>query len=211
MEEIVAVHEPMELWNKFREHFFAHLRSMSTDQLHKFWHVSAQCRTEQYREILKQMASGGNGMRRDDYDREQLRIDARFCEKVDEVKVPIVLVEYENVCKRSHEEVAKLLSTSVPLRVLMTMGQWSEKQYAKTWSSTSLSNWERTIRSFAKLLEAYGMPLRGVLGILVGECGPEPDRILRYYYFHCDLSRLQHDAIFSEQREERIGPAPLSH
>ena len=143
------------------------------------------------------------------YDREQLRVDARYLGLVNGFKVPIVLIECENDCKKSHEEVAKLMSTSVPLRVLITWAQWNEKYYPKdTRRDECNGKWESVIKSFAGVLQSYGMPLRGVLGFLVGEC--DRDNFLRYYYFHCDLSKLHADEMFSDEGEAAIGLAPSS-
>jgi len=64
------------------------------------------------------------------------------------------------------------MCVSAPLRVLITVAQWSGEQYqAQSVGPRLRKKWEGIVHARSETQAHLGLSVAGVLGVLIGECG----------------------------------------
>jgi len=159
------------LWYSFRDSMVAALSTVEGDRIIAAW-GSQTARTSFYRDyLLKSVAQ----------DLEVSVAPELF--KVDFVmtalsssglQVPVIFIESENIATSASHEVRKLAVLAVPLRILITVGEWSDLWPSGGLRKILLPQWQAIIRAHAEM-----WPHPGWLGVVVGEWGP--DSHLRFY------------------------------
>ena len=170
---------PFERWLTFRDAFCRQICEASSEAVAHGWSAHGG-RTTLYAGTIFPAIGRETGL---EFCRELLVVDYALCERVsngaptDEL-VPVVFVESENDAAVAHQEVGKLCALAAPVRVLLTVAQWSRAPGvwpAGGYATHYLGRWQAVCKAHAGVLGR----LQGVLACLVGEWGP--DHVLRFY------------------------------
>jgi hypothetical protein len=157
-----SIHAGGALWFRFRDAFMTAVSAMETEQLTAAW-ASQTARTIFYRDsILKSVP-------------ELFKVDfVMATQSSSGLQVPVIFIESENIAISASHEVCKLSALAVPLRVLITVVEWSDLWTTGGRRKILLPQWQSIVRAHAEI-----WPHPGWLGIVIGEWGP--DSHLRFY------------------------------
>ena len=204
-------HISIDLSRSVRSRLLNELLSLTAEERGRIWHTNSSTRTSHY--LAKMLPALAEACDASWTQRELHRFDATFgTEFVDpltsaKLRIPKLILESENVVDSAHHELERLCWTFAPLRILVTVAEWSPAQFPHTASRTRLrERWDSYIRGFDNSLRLWNHHRNGVLAILVGECGA--DEILRFYsYEFREFSATffpgpDHEEVFE------VGPTP---
>jgi len=158
---------PTDLWHQFKNAFTGEMRELDDGALRKLWRSQAKRTEGLTNTILKNVAKGF----RLDFESEFLNVD--FC--LSENSVPKIFIESENIAKTAHSEIRKLACLSTPLKVLITVSEWSDR-WRHGGNRKNLTNeWSQII------MRHHGSGISvGKTGVIVGEWHQDT---LRFYAF----------------------------
>ncbi len=164
-------HPAGSLWCQFRDSFVNALSKVDNQVLADAWTRQSH-RTSFYRELVLPQVSRDLGL---DVGSELFKVDFVMKTRSSSAEpVPVIFIESENVAITAGDEVRKLSVLAVPLRVLITVGEWSDHFPNSGLRKDLLPEWQAILRAHSEV-----WPHPGWLGILVGELGA--DEHLRFY------------------------------
>jgi len=182
----VALTTATEAWKAFQACFAKELSNTSSERLVDAW-TSQTRRTLFYIEDLLPRVAREMGL---GWETELLAVDCAM--SLPGARVPGVFLESENIIGYAFSEVRKFCCLSVPVRVLLTVGEWDETE--GVWPNGGFRS--RMLRSWQAIISAHAeaWPTSNVFGILVGEwrepASQPPVRAsrLRFYSYLLDSS-----------------------
>ena len=171
--------QPIERWRAFRDAFRRQVYDATDATLAEGWSAHGG-RTTLYARTHFPALAPETGLV---FCRELLVVDYALCQRVsdgasNEELVPVVFAESESDAALAHQEVGKLCALAAPVRVLLTVAQWSHTPGvwpAGGHATQYLGRWRAVCATHAAVLGG----LQGVVACLVGEWGP--DHVLRFY------------------------------
>ena len=169
-----------------RSRILQEISLLSPKERGRRWHSSSSGRTSLY--LTDLMSAITEACRASWAIRELHRFDAAFgTEYIDpktatKIRIPILLLESENVADSAHHELERLCWSFAPLRLLITVAEWNPTQFPGTAGRCRLrEQWDKYIRGYDRSLRQWGVQRNGIVAIMVGECGV--DGILRFYSY----------------------------
>ena len=159
------------LWFCFRDSLVDTLNRVDKQQLIDGWD-SQTARTSFYRDyVLKNVAQDLNLVVRS----ELFKVDfVMAAQSSSGLQIPVIFIASENIATSASHEVCKLAILAVPLRVLVTVVEWSDLCPSGGLRKILLPQWQSIMRAHAEI-----WPHPGWLGVVVGEWGL--DNHLRFY------------------------------
>jgi hypothetical protein len=174
-------HPLIAYWIRFCNAFMAEVEKTSDARLTEVWH-SLPARTGFHAENVLPRIASDLGL---SLTTELFKVDAAMAMHASNGEsVPIIFIECENDAATAAHEIRKLRALSCPLAVLITVIEWNPDVFGtKARRDHLLAEWGRIIQAHSEI-----WPRPGLIGIIVGEWGP--DKHLRFYRlaFSCDGS-----------------------
>jgi hypothetical protein len=164
------IHDPDALLDHFCGRFFGHVAGTSPEDVHAAWH-NLTARTQFIAAALAEVA-GPLGLT---VEREFMAVD-HVC-LGGEANVPIIAIESENRHDTVTRELAKLTAFAAPLRLLITVAEWSDGFGGSSGgvpAARLLADWRNQVQ---QRLKAW--PRKGIVAAIVGEWGRDDQ--LRFY------------------------------
>lgn len=168
----MANHPLIDFWLTFADAFVVEVDQMPVADVALAW-ASHKERTRLYASRVLPAVAQRLGL---SHTKELFKVDAAMLRPASNgEQVPIVFIESENNATSSKHEMRKLCALSCPLAVLISVIEWNPDVYGPKARRESLTQaWSDIIRAHA---EVWQRP--GIVGVLVGEWGP--DDHLRFY------------------------------
>lgn len=180
------------------------LRKLSPDKLADLWHKSAGGRTDFYLSLIAE--SLRENLSCDWIERELQRYDLvmglNFIDPQNgyQFRGPKIFLESENNPFTAHVEIERLAWATAPLRILLTLAEWSPSQFPLSHGQRKFrQQWDGLLESYNRSLRKWGITKNGVILVMVGECGL--DSMLRFYAYEY---REASDEFFPGRTEETI-------
>lgn len=180
------------------------LRKLSSDALADLWHKSAGGRTGFYLSDL--VDSLEKSLSCDWAERELQRYDLVMglnftdAETGYQFRGPKVFLESENNPFTAHIEIERLACATAPLRILLTLAEWSPSQFPVSHKRQEFrQQWDGLLESYNKSLRNWGIAKNGVILVMIGECGA--DSMLRFYAYEY---REASNEFFPSRTEETV-------
>lgn len=159
------------LWYRFRDGLVKALSEVEEQHLIDAW-SSQTTRTSFYRQLVLPPVARDLGL---EIGGDLFKVDFVMTTPSSSGRaVPVVFIESENIATSAAHEVRKLSVLAVPLRVLITVVEWSDLWPGGGRRKVLLPEWQAILRAHAEV-----WPHPGWLGVVVGEWGP--DQHLRFY------------------------------